>query len=141
MRGHNHRDMVKGLKKWAVFLALWIWQMPQNLLGLVLVAILQPEDVYDFEGVRFYYASRMSGGISLGRYIIVRDVLKDYTGRTERHELGHSRQSRVLGWLYLPVIGLPSLLWAVWWNEDRNRSYYSFYTERWADILGGIDRC
>ena len=133
--------MLKGLKKWAVFLALWIWQMPQNLLGLVLVAILQPEDVYDFEGVRFYYASRMSGGISLGRYIIVRDVLKDYTGRTERHELGHSRQSRVLGWLYLPVIGLPSLLWAVWWNEDRNRSYYSFYTERWADILGGIDRC
>ena len=133
--------MLKGLKKWAEFLALWIWQIPQNLLGLVLVAILQPEDTYDFEGVRLCYASRMSGGIALGRYIIVRDVLKDYTGRTERHELGHSRQSRVLGWLYLPVIGLPSLLWAVWWNEDRNRSYYSFYTEKWADKLGGVERC
>lgn len=119
---------------------LYAWQLPQNLLGLLLVAILQPEDTYDFEGVRLCYASRMKGGISLGRYLIVRDVLKDYAGRTERHELGHARQSRMLGWLYLPVIGLPSLLWAAWWNEDRNRSYYSFYTERWADRLGGVNR-
>lgn len=119
---------------------LYAWQLPQNLLGLLLVAILQPEDRYDMEGVRLCYASRMKGGISLGKYVIVRDVLKDYTGRTERHELGHARQSRMLGWLYLPVIGLPSLLWAAWWNEDRNRSYYSFYTERWADILGNVQR-
>ena len=119
---------------------LYAWQLPQNLLGLLVVAILQPEDRYDMEGVRLCYASRLKGGISLGKYVIVRDVLKDYPGRTERHELGHARQSRMLGWLYLPLIGLPSLLWAAWWNEDRNRSYYSFYTERWADILGNVQR-
>lgn len=28
-----------------------------------------------------------------------------------------------------------------WWNEGRGVSYYSFYTERWADILGGVERC
>lgn len=134
-------DRIKGVKKWAVFLALWLWQFPQNLLGLVLVAILKPEDNYAFNRARLYYATRMRGGISLGRYIIVHSSLQDYTGRTERHEYGHSRQSLFLGPLYLPVIGLPSLLWAVWWNEGRSRSYYSFYTERWADILGGIDRC
>ena len=133
--------MMKGLKKWAVFLALWLWQLPQNLLGLLMIAILRPEDKYDFEGVTLCYATRMSGGVSLGRYIIIHSTMKDYAGRTEKHELGHCRQSRMLGWFYLPVIGIPSLLWAAWWNDKRNRSYYSFYTERWADHLGGVKRC
>ena len=120
---------------------LYIWQLPQNLLGLLLVVILRPEIGYDFDGARLYYATRMRGGISLGRYIIVRYELKDYTGNTERHEYGHHLQSVYLGPLYLIVIGLPSLLWAAWWDEGRARSYYSFYTESWADILGGVNRC
>ena len=132
--------MLKGLKKRAIFLALWIWQLPQNLLGLLLVTILRPEDCYDLEGVKLCYASRMRGGISLGKYIIVRSVFRGMNDQTEKHELGHARQSRMLGPLYLIVIGLPSLLWAAWWNEGRNRSYYSFYTERWADYLGGVNR-
>ena len=128
------------MKKIAEIL-LYAWQLPQNLLGLLLVLILQPEEAYDMDGCRLYYATRMRGGISLGRYVIVRSWMKDYTGNTERHELGHAKQSRMLGWFYLFVIGIPSLLWAAWWNEDRNRSYYSFYTERWADTLGGVNRC
>ena len=120
---------------------LYAWQLPQNLLGLLLVLILQPEESYDMDGCRLYYATRMRGGISLGRYVIVRSWMKDYTGNTERHELGHAKQSRMLGWFYLFVIGIPSILWAAWWNEGRNRDYYSFYTERWADHLGGVNRC
>ena len=124
---------------------LYIWQLPQNIVGLLLILILWPEHEYKFgdEEPRVWlcYASRMRGGISLGRYIIIRDTYKDYKGGTEQHELGHSIQSRYLGPLYLFVIGLPSLLWACWWNEDRNRDYYSFYTERWADRLGGVNRC
>ena len=120
---------------------LYLWQLPQNLIGLLLVLILQPEESYDMEGCRLYYATRMRGGISLGRYVIVRSWMKDYTGNTERHELGHAKQSRMLGWFYLFVIGIPSILWAAWWNEGRNRDYYSFYTERWADHLGGVNRC
>ena len=123
-----------------VAVLLYLWQLPQNLLGLLLVTILRPEDCYDLEVVRLCYASRMKGGISLGRYIIIRDVMKDYTGATERHELGHAKQSRMLGWFYLLVIGLPFLIWAAWWNRDRDCSYYSFYTERWADRLGDVHR-
>ena len=119
---------------------LYLWQLPQNLLGLLLVKILRPEECYDVEGAKLYYASRMRGGISLGRYIIVRSILQDYKGNTERHELGHAKQSRLLGPLYLLVIGLPSLLWAAWWHAGRNISYYSFYTEAWADKLGGVKR-
>ena len=128
------------MKKY-VDILLYIWQLPQNLLGLLLVLILRPEGAYEMEFATLYYSSRMRGGISLGRYIIVRSVFNDYTGNTERHELGHARQSLMLGWLYLVVIGLPSLLWAAWWNSSRKVSYYSFYTERWADILGGVTRC
>ena len=123
-----------------VAVLLYLWQLPQNLLGLLLVTILRPEDCYDLEGVRLCYASRMKGGISLGRYIIIRDVMKDYTGATERHELGHAKQSRMLGWFYLLVIGIPSLIWAAWWNRDRDCSYYSSYTARWADRLGDVHR-
>ena len=124
-----------------VTILLYVWQLPQNLAGLLLVAVLRPEQSYDYEGSRIYYASRMRGGISLGRYIVIRDVMKDYTGTVEQHELGHAKQSRILGWFYLFVIGIPSILWAAWWNESRSRDYYSFYTERWADYLGGVNRC
>ena len=119
---------------------LYAWQLPQNLLGLLLVAILRPEDAYDYHGSKVYYSHRMRGGISLGRYIIIRSYQLNDGAKTERHELGHSMQSRMLGWLYLFVIGIPSILWAAWWNEGRNRSYYSFCTERWADRLGGVER-
>ena len=127
--------------KIVIDILLYLWQLPQNLLGLLLVSILKPEDSYQFNQARLYYSTRMRGGISLGRYIIVRSVMRDYTGRMEWHEYGHSRQSLFLGPLYLFVVGLPSLLWAAWWNAGRNRSYYSFFTEKWADKLGGVDRC
>ena len=119
---------------------LYLWQLPQNLLGLLLVAILRPEERYDWKGVRLCYSSRMRGGISLGKYVIVREAMKDYTGNTERHELGHAMQSQILGWLYLPVVGIPSLLWAVFYRHGSKRSYYWFYTERWADAWGGVER-
>lgn len=48
-----------------------------------------------------------------------------------RHELGHVRQSAALGWLYLIVIALPSVVCtAVAPNLVRG-----FYMERWADRL------
>ena len=127
--------------KKAIEILLYLWQLLQNFLGLLLILVLRPEQKYSFEGATLCYASRMRGGISLGRYIIMSDVFKDYKGRDELHELGHSRQSLFLGPLYLFVIGIPSILWAAWWNEDRGMSYYSFYTERWADKLGGVTRC
>lgn len=56
------------------------------------------------------------------------------------HEWGHTRQSMYLGWLYLLAIGLPSLLWAFVYDSGWNVSYYDFYTEKWADKLGGVKR-
>jgi len=132
----------------AVFLALWLWQLPQNLLGLLMVHIYGwcvPIDIKGDSRYRllpsslFFLNLQIQGGISLGRYVILnkRSFLDI---RSIQHERGHSIQSMILGPLYLIIVGLPSVLWAAWWNEGRGVSYYWFYTERWADRLGGIER-
>ena len=120
---------------------LYAWQLPQNLLGLLVIAFTRPSaaipcsDCYSV--VRASY--RMRGGISLGRYAII--STSQCTTCTIRHELGHCRQSRMLGPLYLIVIGLPSIIWAALHSRLAPRkSYYWFYTERCADRLGGVER-
>lgn len=61
------------------------------------------------------------------------------------HEYGHTVQSLILGPLYLPLIGIPSFTRAavrtalsplISKRGKELKSYYSFYTEKWANILG-----
>lgn len=116
---------------------LYLWQLPQNLVGLLFLLVLKGETRHRLGSIRFFFLDTFPGGITLGEYIIVgtRQEL------TVRHEYGHVLQSRMLGPLYLIVIGLPSLMWA--WLGDSiapGKSYYWFYTERWADRLGGVRR-
>ena len=89
-----------------------------------------------------YEYSIKCGSVSLGEYIFLcPNHWRDET--ILKHEQGHGRQSLYLGWLYLIVIGLPSIIWAGcfgWYRKKYNVSYYSFYTERWADMLGGVNR-
>ena len=124
----------------AVFLQ--VWQLPQNLLGLVFGWFLKGKKEYHKPpplsgSIRFVGADNMHGGISLGNFVYFRPPL--YKNML-LHEYGHCLQSRLLGPFYLIVIGLPSLLWALWWHPGRRVDYYSFYTERWADRLGGVNR-
>ena len=119
---------------------LWIWQLPQNLLGLFFLLFLRPEFSIVFRTSKIYYSTEMRGGISLGHYIFLNEKYWDEGGDSELHEYGHSIQSMWLGPLYLFVIGIPSILWAAWWNKDRGVSYYWFYTEALADKLGGVER-
>ena len=128
------------MKKIVAFL-LYLWQLPQNLVGLLLVLVLQPEGCFQVDTYRLYYASRMRGAISLGQYIILNEHYRDYNGNTELHEIGHHLQSLRLGPLYLLVIGLPSLVWALCWHGGGKMAYHDFYTEKWADKLGGVVRC
>lgn len=114
---------------------LYVWQLPQNILGVILALYYRARNGHDYRGVRLHYSPFIPGGISLGRYIIMNDKYRNDEFE-KMHEWGHTRQSLMLGWLYLPIIGLPSILWA-----SRPRSnYYSFWTERWADSLGGVPR-
>jgi hypothetical protein len=60
-----------------------------------------------------------------------------------KHEYGHAIQSRILGPLYLIIIGIPSIIWAALYGSIIPRyknNYYRFYTEKWADKLMNIKR-
>ena len=131
---------------------LYLWQMPQNILGLILMAVYKPEvRLTAKNGNLVCYSKRMRGGISLGKYSIIDDWYhkgddaKALETDVAKHEaLGHGTQSRWLGPLYLLVIGLPSLVWA-WIYPCRmfpysRNGYYRFYTEKWADRLGNVKR-
>lgn len=114
---------------------LYVWQLPQNILGEILSLCYRANKGHDYRGVRMHFSPGIPGGISLGRHIIMND--RYCNDENEKlHEWGHTRQSLMLGWLYLPVVGLPSILWA----SRPRRNYFSFWTERWADNLGGVTR-
>lgn len=131
---------------------LWIWQFPQNLLGLLVCWIYSggAKNVTHGlmkGGIEVLYSSSMSGGISLGKYIVLpykyATSKAQYVKNTHKHEWGHTRQSLYLGWLYLLVIGLPSICWAglhTYCDKFSKVSYYKFYSEAWADRLGGVER-
>ncbi|MBQ6655486.1 MAG: hypothetical protein IJM79_08195 [Erysipelotrichaceae bacterium] len=81
-------------------------------------------------------------GVSLGLFAFVpHGPNKEVREHLVRHEYGHSIQSMILGPLYLPLIGIPSVLWNNLkfmqnYRENREIAYESFYTERWANRLG-----
>lgn len=88
-------------------------------------------------------------GISLGHVVFwsrENSRWHDLDVRNRAHELGHTRQSRLLGWLYLPVVGLPSISragYALVYRELTGRQwtrYYEGFPENWADRLGGVER-
>jgi hypothetical protein len=131
--------------------AKYVWQLPQNLLGLVLIAFYKPERKHVLDnGVEVYYATRMKGGISLGKYSIVntchyrKDINESLKRDTVRHEaIGHVKQSLMFGPLYLLVIGISSIVWCGIYGRFvpyTHNGYYKFWTEKWADELANIKR-
>lgn len=114
---------------------LYIWQLPQNLVGLILRLIYKGEDTI-FNDAVVRRAAKMISGISLGKYIIVRQSARE---QTIKHEYGHCLQSKRLGWFYLLAVGLPSIMHAAF-CQCRRHSYYDVYPEKWADKLGGVKR-
>jgi hypothetical protein len=96
-----------------------------------------------FRGVRVVRGPGR-GGVCLGEYIFVSVQAGE---RLLRHEYGHTRQSRRLGWLYLVVVGLPSVSMAAYSRVAARlgrpgpaRRYYDRFPENWADRLGGVQR-
>lgn len=124
----------------------WTWCLPQTLIGLLVKLFFDAKKVgYIMDNKTYYfYAWKIYGGVSLGKYIMMYYYNKSsQLEKTLKHESGHQIQSFILGPLYLLIIGLPSITWNICFSKYRTRnkiSYYSFYTEKWADKLGGIKR-
>lgn len=130
---------------------LGIWELPQNVLGLTTLLVeagLGTVEGLEHDRGRLFVHSRKCA-VNLGLFIFWREgenrwfVLDKWT---RAHEYGHSFQSRWLGPLYLPLVGVPSVLrvlYAVAYRElmkERWQRYFDGYPENWADRLGGVER-
>ena len=127
------------------FFINYVWQLPQNLLGMLYKDCISDNiitrvncDATDYE----CYLTRNGGGVTLGRYIFVNQNYTDLSN-VILHEIGHTKQSRILGPLYLIIIGIPSISWAGLRRlipALKKINYYLLYTESWANKLMGLNK-
>lgn len=120
---------------------LWLWQFPQHLLAGILYLFNKNKifKIIKYKTSTVIWLKNVNWGISLGNYIF---VSIDYHNQiTTKHEYGHSIQSRIFGWLYLIVIGISSGLLnrLTYYRVLKVENYYKFWTEKWADKLGGVE--
>lgn len=117
-----------------------LWELPQFLIGL-LIGLFYLDKHYSYKYMKDVLIVRLKNfnkGISLGKIVFIDATASE---RTVLHELGHSKQSKWLGPLYLIIIGIPSLLHNIIHRLSKRRwNYYSFYTEKWADKIMNIQR-
>jgi len=134
-------------------IVLWVWQLPQHILGMILIKLFKAErqqfHIGNKGGWFWSYEPKkpLLSGVSLGRFIILpKNMVAE---ETVLHEYGHSKQSAILGWLYLPIIGIYSAVFCNIWDrlfhkrwsgQSRYEWYYSRWCEAWADKLGGVKR-
>ena len=132
--------MMKLIMKYIRNLILFIWQLPQHIVALIYFGylVMMCKDL----GIDSRYKQAivipcvMRGAITLGNYVFV--GLNSEYKETVKHELGHTIQSKILGPLYLIVIGIPSITYCGLrrlFPSLRKKNYYNFYTEKWANYL------
>ena len=132
--------MMKLIIKYIRNLILFIWQLPQHIVALIYFGylVMMCKDL----GVDSRYKQAivipciMRGAVTLGNYVFV--GLNSEYRKTVKHELGHTIQSKILGPLYLIVIGIPSITYCGLrriFPSLRKKNYYNFYTEKWANNL------
>ena len=133
-------EMMKLIMKYIRNLILFIWQLPQHIVALIYFGylVMMCKDL----GVDSRYKQAtvipciMRGAVTLGNYVFV--GLNSEYKETVKHELGHTIQSKILGPLYLIVIGIPSITYCGLrrlFPSLRKKNYYNFYTEKWANNL------
>ena len=128
------------------------WGCIQSLLGLLNFLLHIKDRHYFYHGAVITEWNDKSS-VSLGMFVFVtkepyfyNKLKKEYTieelsHRLLVHEYGHTIQSLILGPLYLIVMGIPSTLWGFLPSLNKKRkkegiSYFSFFTEKWANYLG-----
>jgi hypothetical protein len=131
-------------------LLLWLWQLPQNLVGFIYSRFAKKTSEWYFKGkyAFVYFVPCFKAGVTLGQYIILDPIYKKLSSGkllvTVQHEYGHSVQSKYLGWFYLLVVGIPSvfrnILNRINPKKFNEKWYYSGYPEKWADKIGGVTR-
>lgn len=133
----------------AINIALFIWQLPQNFIALIIIALFHSpvtEWKNEHTGMTVLQVEHSFNACwSLGQFIFVN---KETDNNVKRHESGHSIQSLFFGPLYLLLIGIPSvclfiakrlmLRFGKKSEKELTIWYHSKYPEKWANSLGGV---
>jgi hypothetical protein len=126
---------MKSFKEVLKFILLFLWQLPQNLLAIVMMPFMGKLKFVKYDNYCYAFeVINMPSAISLGSFI----YLSAYHAKRETvigHEYGHVIDSQRWGPLYLFVWGIPSALNNVFRFTD---CYYDFYTEKSANKHAGL---
>lgn len=147
---------------------LFIWQLPQNIIGAILFLILRKwiikEDIYyflkqnkkensiekykyigdDYKTKKYLVVNNKNfTAVSLGNFVF----LDEFNLFTVLHEYGHQKQSKKLGFLYLIFVGLPSITFNIydrifhrkWSSKKRLEWYYNLPWEKNANKLSNLE--
>ncbi len=134
------------------FIIQWTWGILQNVLGSIVCLLNYKNKHYWYHGA-LVTVWKAKSSVSIGMFIFITeepffyDKLKSKHSMSELsqrllvHEYGHTIQSLMLGPLYLIAMGIPSTLWGFSpslsrMRADKQISYFSFFTEKWANRLG-----
>ena len=114
----------------------WTWGFPQSLVGLIVYLINRNKPHETYRGcIVTRWGNRGSLGVGMFLFLGCDDP------QVRVHEFGHSVQSLILGPLFLPIMGIPSILWCNLprcrkLRKEKGISYYRFYPESTASRLG-----
>ena len=127
------------------------WGGIQTLLGSFIFLLHRNDRHFSYHGA-IVTQWKANSSVSIGMFVFVTDEpyfceklkgsysMEELSRRLLVHEYGHSVQSLILGPLYLIAMGIPSTLWGFLPSCAKKRqqgvSYFSFFTERWANTLG-----
>lgn len=137
----------KALRAALFYLLQWTWGLPQNLFGALTALVLKGERTrYHGALVTLYRPVKFlsnRNGFSLGTFIFMPEAWPDNVKKQlVVHEYGHTVQSMILGPLYLPIVGLPSVIWSKRYFKGYTRfasrgvRYTDRFPENWADSAG-----
>ena len=128
------------------------WELPQFSLSYMIAQVRvlcgNVDRVDTLEGVTYvtccHRKEHAYTGMSLGCFVQMwlpveiqtdfEHYARHYAGKMLLHEYGHTIDSQLWGWLYLPIVGIPSLLSQ--WLEllaPKWHRHEKLYAERWAN--------
>jgi len=135
--------------KLLILLLLFIWELPQILLGIVVFAVMKSrQKVIKIEQEAHHFIiETVNIGVSLGWIVFWTpqgNRFSHLNNDCRMHEFGHARQSAIFGPLYLIIVGIPSIsrvLYSKWYYKKYGyiwKNYFNGFPENWADRLGGV---
>jgi hypothetical protein len=129
--------------KGLLFVVLWLWQFPQNILGFFFWCVYRKKIIrrYKVSGLftkiyivkdNGFLRDNWSEGVSLANYIFLDSGydLPEY----HKHEAGHCSQSLITGLLYLLIVGIVSSVRAS--MNLPKEEYFGHWPEKQASRWG-----